>query len=596
METEDLASLLDTLRKLDTDTSTIEAKKAKGGLPTRLWETLSAFSNAQGGAVLLGVDEKNGFAVCGVNDPGTMESKIASMCSDEMVPALRPLIQTHTIEGRSVVTVEVPPLGARQKPCYYRGLGCYGGSFIRVGDNDRKLTEYEVNLLVASRGQPADDEQPVMEASADDLDEDAVNRFVSGQRRQHPRAFGAKSTDEVLTAMRVLVEHEHRLVPTRAGLLALGMYPQQFIPQLNVTFVVYPTVEAGVAGPDGERFLDNATLDGPVSEMVTLALLRLRRNMRKRSVVAGLTRHDVWEYPETALREAVVNALVHRDLSTGALGSPTQIEMYPDRLVIRNPGGLYGPVNVADLPTSNISSTRNRTLLKLLENVEVPDGGTLCEARGSGISAMIAALRSAGMSIPIFADNVGSFQVTFPNASLLDEETIAWLSSLGQVGLSEAQILALSRMRNGELLNNNSYRSLLGVDSRVATTELRDLVDRGLATPSGSHRWTTYALATETDPVGRNRPEQLNFSLTMTKGQAPTDELPNPPGFEHELSARILNALRDGPLTRRDLETALGVPSHVLLYRLRRLRAQGLVEQTGSQRSPRGKWQLSQAP
>lgn len=225
--------------------------------------------------------------------------------------------------------------------------------------------------------------------------------------------------------MKVLVGAENELVPSLAGLLSLGSYPQQFFPQLNLTFVVYPTVQAGVPGPGFERFLDNASFDGPVSEMVDGALLRLRRNMRVRSVIPGLGRHDVWEYPETALREAIVNALVHRDLSHGSLSTPAQIEMYPDRLTVRNPGGIFGSVNVADLPTSHISAARNQTLLKLLEIAALRDGGAVCEARGSGISAMIESLRAAGLKAPTFGDSVASFDVTFRNTPVLGDESVA---------------------------------------------------------------------------------------------------------------------------------------------------------------------------
>ena len=137
-----------------------------------------------------------------------------------------------------------------------------------------------------------------------------------------------------------------RTTVSLGGLLALGSYPQEHFPQLMVTFVHYPTE----IGPQAsERFLDNVTLEGPIPVMVRDTLAAIRRNMSRRAIIGGAGRRDVWEYPETALREAVVNALVHRDLSSGARGTQVQIEMYPDRLVIRNPGGLFGPVTVDNL-------------------------------------------------------------------------------------------------------------------------------------------------------------------------------------------------------------------------------------------------------
>jgi ATP-dependent DNA helicase RecG len=164
-----------------------------------------------------------------------------------------------------------------------------------------------------------------------------------------------------------------------AGLLALGSYPQEGFPQLMVTFVHYPSV-TGTQSASGERFLDNVVLEGPIPVMARDTLAAIRRNMSRRAVIADAGRQDIWEYPETALREAVVNALVHRDLSGSARGTQIQVEMYPDRLVIRNPGGLFGPVTIDSLGEEGISSARNATLIKLLEDVPLPgETRTVCE-------------------------------------------------------------------------------------------------------------------------------------------------------------------------------------------------------------------------
>jgi ATP-dependent DNA helicase RecG len=135
--------------------------------------------------------------------------------------------------------------------------------------------------------------------------------------------------------------------------------------------------------------------------------------MSRRAIVRGAFRTDEWEYPETAVREALVNALAHRDLSAAARGTPVQIQLFPDRLTIMNPGGLYGPVNVERLGEEGISSTRNQVLMKLLEDTTAPDDGRLvCENRGSGISAMLNDLRSAGIESPQFVDRISTFTVT----------------------------------------------------------------------------------------------------------------------------------------------------------------------------------------
>ncbi len=153
-----------------------------------------------------------------------------------------------------------------------------------------------------------------------------------------------------------------------------------------LTFVHYPTAE-GANTETGERFVDNVVAEGPIPVMVRDALLAVRKNMTRRSVVRGAGRADIWQYPEAALREAIVNALVHRDLSPAARGTQVQVEMYPDRLTVRNPGGLFGPVTEERLGEEGVSSARNASLLRLLEDVPWPGVSTAfarTAAPGSG--------------------------------------------------------------------------------------------------------------------------------------------------------------------------------------------------------------------
>jgi ATP-dependent DNA helicase RecG len=345
-----------------------------------------------------------------------------------------------------------------------------------------------------------------------------------------------------------------------AGLLALGSYPQEHFPQLMVTFVHYPTA-AGVQSATGERFLDNVTLEGSIPVMARDTLAVIRRNMSRRAVIADAGRQDVWEYPETALREAVVNALVHRDLSSTARGTQIQVEMYPDRLVIKNPGGLFGPVTIDNLGEEGISSARNATLIKLLEDVPLPgETRTVCENRGSGIRSMLDSLLRAGMSPPQFADRISSFTVTFPNHTLLSEQTVRWIAALGEHGLTDSQCVALAMLREEEALDNRAYRTATGVDSRIATAELQDLVARELVTQTGTRRWAQY---------------RLSSRFTARAGStARADRRP-----------ALLTALADETLSRGELAARTGLSDQTVRRWLTIMRQEGSVELSGN--SPR---------
>ncbi|MGH3281447.1 MAG: ATP-binding protein [Trebonia sp.] len=559
----ELAEIVGNLRALGADIADVEVKAAVGGLPKSLRETVSAFSNTHGGAIVLGLAEASGFAAVRLANPAKLAADLASMCSSEMEPSVRPLIRVHQFEGEHVVIAEIPELDPAQKPCFYIGAGITKGSFIRVSDGDRRLSSYEVQIMLSSRGQPRDDEQAVPGTGIGELDRVAIDALISRLRVSRPFAFKDLEHVAVLRRAKVLVPgRDGEDVVSLTGLLALGAYPQEHFPQLMITFVHYPTAEGTRAA--GERFLDNVIIEGPVPVMVRDALAAIRRNMSRRAVIAGAGRQDIWEYPETALREAIVNALVHRDLSAAASGTQVQIEMYPDRLLIRNPGGLFGPVTVDSLGEEGISSARNATLIKLLEDVPLPgEARTVCENRGSGIRAMLDALLAAGMSPPQFEDRISSFTVTFPNHTLLSEEMVNWIASLAQQGLTDSQCVALALLREEGALDNRAYRNATGVDSRVATVELQNLVVRGLAVQAGTRRWAQYRLS----PL---------LAGSDNTASTRTDRRPV-----------ILVALAGQTLSRSEISARTGLNDATVRRWLTIMRNEGTVELVGT--SPRSK-------
>ncbi|MFI7122609.1 ATP-binding protein [Amycolatopsis sp. NPDC049868] len=513
-------------------------------LPKSVRETLSAFANTNGGVLILGLDEALGFEATGVRDPVNLE------------PPLRPLIGTHRFEGADLVVAEIPELPPGSKPAYNRGTGMTQGSFIRVADGDRKLSPYEVQLILANRGQPRDDEQPVPGTTVADLDESLTGTFLSRLRRHRGRAFAHLDDTSALRRAKILVGDELSL----AGLLALGDYPQEFFPQLMLTFVHYPTK----SGPDprsGTRFIDNIAAEGPIPAIVDEALVALRRNMKRRSTIRGAGRAETWEYPETALREAVVNALVHRDYSGPSQGTQVQVEMYPDRLVIRNPGGLYGSVREENLGVEGTSSARNATLLKILEDTPLPGSDRpICENRGSGIPAMLAAMRDAKLSPPRFADDISTFSATFPNHTLMGDGAVQWIASLREHGLTDSQCHGLAMLFHGETLNNQAYRNANDLDSRIATEELGDLVARGLLVPTGGRRYAHYTLADDVVPTTADGP---------VREQRRADR-----------REEILSALDEKEASRADLVAATGLPDRTVSRWIGVLLRQGLIEAT----------------
>jgi ATP-dependent DNA helicase RecG len=562
MDTEELESQLALLRSYGAEDGRIEAKRAERKLPESVVDTLSAFANTTGGLILLGVDEAAGFAVTGVADPAKVLADLCSVTRDRVTPPLQPSAGLGIVEGKTVVWAQINELPRIEKPCYVTSRGLHRGSYIRLGDGDRRLTSEEVQQLIADRGQPQFDVEVVESASVSDLDQHGITELLRRVRQSSPRPFSSVDDTTALKMLNVLrPAQDGSLRPTLAALLALGIYPQQFFPQLNLTFVHHPTTTGSTQG--SVRFIDNVRVEGPVPLMVKDSLAVIQRNMTRRAEVVGYGRRDVWEYPPEALREAIVNALVHRDFSPGTRGMQVQIEMYPDRLTILNPGGLFGAVDIAHLG-EGASSSRNSVLLKILEDVVIPGEAarTICENRGSGIRTMREELKSAGMGPPDFFDRVTSFLVKIPNYTLFDDDTVSWLKAVGP-GLKDTQRMALALMRHGRILDNAGYRAATGqLDSRQAYRELQELVARELVEQTGDKNGARYSLS--------------DYATSLLDHNGARKIRPN----RRSQIIELLRVRKD--LSKTEVSDLLGISPKTVEHYLRELRRGRMVESTGA--------------
>lgn len=195
---------------------------------------------------------------------------------------------------------------------------------------------------------------------------------------------------------------------TLSAVLLFGLYPQAYFPQLCITAVSVPGTVIGDVDSEGARFIDNERIEGSFTTMLDSALQFVKRNMRTKTIVNPTTgkREDKSDYPLTAIREAIINALVHRDYSIHTEGMPIQIIMYEDRLEIHNPGGLYGRINIDQLGKVQ-ADTRNPVLATALEVMGIT------ENRYSGIPTIRREMKECKLLPPEFLNERGSFIVKF---------------------------------------------------------------------------------------------------------------------------------------------------------------------------------------
>lgn len=415
MTAEEFAEKLKEIQKTKCESQFLELKSAGMGCPKRLYDTLSSFSNQDdGGIIIFGIDEEHGYCESGVYDAQDLQKKINAQCL-QMEPVVRPLLTVLEKDGKNFVAAEIPGMDLADRPCYYRGQGRMKGSFVRVGDSDEPMTEYEIYSYEAFRKKYQDDIRTIPRATLQALSQKTLQDYIERLKEGKPR-LSQLLEKEICELMSIT----RNGTVTLMAVLLFSPYPQAYVPQLCITAVTVPGREIGETGNQGERFLDNERIEGTIPEMLQGALQFVRKNMRTKTIIDSATgkRIDHTDYPVEAVREAVLNALVHRDYSIHTEGMPIQLLLFEDRMEVRNPGGIYGRIKADQLGKVQ-PDTRNPVLALALETLGVT------ENRYSGIPTIRRAMAEYGLPEPEFLDERGSFLVKFykePKEKTMEDE------------------------------------------------------------------------------------------------------------------------------------------------------------------------------
>lgn len=411
MVEQELHDLIQQIQTRGCEEQTTEVKAARGGCPEKLYDTISAFSNQNsGGIFVFGLDEKNNFKKVGVYDAQDLQKKVMEYC-EQMTPVVRPVFTVYDEDQLVFVSAEIPPVDITDRPCFKTAKGRLHGSYIRVGDADKPMTEYEVYSYEAFRKKYRDDIRPVERASIKSLDQKQVMEYLERKKRERPN-LAATADDQLYELTGIKRDGEI----TMTALLLFGLYPQAYYPQLSINATCVPSNEMGIVDGMGNRFTDTRHIEGTLPDMLDEALAFVRKNMRVATKIDTATgkRIDIPQYPMDAVREAILNALVHRDYSFHTEGMPIQLIMYTDRMEIINPGGLYGRLTIDQL--GNVQpDTRNPVLVTAMETL----GKT--ENRYSGIPTIRYAMKKLSLPDPLFVDSRGKFTLTLYNTKTIAE-------------------------------------------------------------------------------------------------------------------------------------------------------------------------------
>lgn len=564
------------LRQHASDMTEVEVKLGAGGCPN-LGPTLCAFGNTPGGGtIIIGLDEADGFSLTGVADPAAMEHAIASQARLAVTPPVQVSFDEAIVDGATLVIVTVSSLPSNQRPCRH-----HGNAYLRQADGDYVMSEQEIQQILALRERPRFDAQAIDGTTIDDLDPLLVREFLASARGTS-RRLANQPDAEVLQRRAIVAPDGARL--TLAGLYALGSYPQQFAPNLSITAAVQLDPRTG------ERTRDLVHLDGPIPDLLEGAMEWVQRNTHT-TVRFGTDGHgrDEAEIPMIAVRELVANALVHRDLGPHTQSKRVELRLVDERLVITNPGGLYG-VSRQQLGTPSGKSAVNEFLYDICKLTRTPSGARVIEGEGGGIREVQRVLRSANMQPPKFIDSGVSFTVLLPRHSLLSLTDVSWLANHDPEGnLDVMQRQILSSMRHGQVWTNSLVRAEFApIDSTEARAALQGLVAAGFATTTGERGQTTYAIADSWRALGGEEHAPKIVMRTPSAYDSPEqDALPIPEADPlpdvSKNAGPVWEALGAGPLAIPQLIAATGLSENQVRYALKALLRSGNVLINGGQ-------------
>jgi len=434
---------------------TTEVKASKGG-PPRVYKTLSSFSNTNDGVIVFGLDENDNFKPVGVYNAQKLQEDIFNQCQ-EMVPAVRYVATVVKYKGVDIVSAEIPEIVHNEKPCYHKASGTKS-AHIRVGNNDSPMSEFEIYSYEIYKRHQRDDIRPIEIAVGKPINQVKIDKFLLALKTNRSN-LATTPNDELLE----LNSFTKNGVPSLAHCVLFSIYPQAFFPNLCIHAVVVPGYNMGDTTESGERFSDNKKIEGTLDEQVEDAIAFIRKNMSVKTSFDKDTakRTDIPEYPLKAVREAVLNAVIHRDYSHHTENQPIQILMFKDRMEIRSPGGLFGRVKINELGVVQ-PDTRNPNIIKALELMNVT------ENRFSGIPTIKKSMKEHGLPEPLFLSERGDFTITLFNGH--HQETAS--------PDIQKQILAFCKTPRAlkEISDHIGFKS----HQYIRNTFLNEMLDKGL--------------------------------------------------------------------------------------------------------------------
>jgi len=418
-------------------------------------KTLSAFANSNGGRLILGKDDKGN--IVGVDNWERLLEDIPSKIREKL--GLTPSVKCAETSGKKMIIVEIKP---SQIPISYNGK-----YYRRSGSTTVEMAGSELAHFLISKFGKTWDALP-SDANFRGIDMGTVNLFKNLARERVPSISNIDLVEKVFTNLELITE-DRKI--TKAGLLLFGKEPQRFFISAKTRVGRFKT---------STTILDTVIAEGNLFNQLERTVEAIKKHLSVKFEIKGIERQDIWDYPIEAIREAVINALIHKDyLSTAEI----QIKVYDDRIWMWNPGKLPEELSIEDLKKEHSSYPRN----PLIANVFYLAG--FIERWGSGTKRIVDLCKEQNLPEPDYKEEQGGFSVWFYKDIYTEE-------NLRKMGLNERQIKAVMYVKEKGKITNREYQKINQVSRQTASRELLHLTDGKLLIRYGeTGRGAYYTLA-----------------------------------------------------------------------------------------------------
>lgn len=440
-------------------------------------KTVVAFSNTSGGKLIVGINDQR--EVVGMDDKEIFElqDRIASIISDSCHPNILPEIYTLNIHGKIVLVIEVSR--GNLLPYYLKHHGKNSGVYVRLGATNRQASSEMIQELERQRVHQSFDEQIAWDIQLDSLDLAPLEKAFS--------KIGKTLDDAKLVSLKLIKQEQGTYHPTHGLLILLGLYEHVEIKC------------ARFKGTTMAVFLDKKEYTGDLFTQLEQTELFIKNHLHLKAEILGLQRTETYEIPIPAIREALVNAIVHRDYSN--FGRDIKVGIYDDILNIVSPGGLPNGVTIDEVIAGR-SEIRNKVVARVFKELGY------IEQWGSGLSRMNELCREANIQEPKTKESGDFFDIEFVRPITDDKmsDTAGYVPDSDDYGrlrtitddyerLSKEEQEILLYLLDNKTISRKEVIEILKVQKTKAHEILSELVEKNFITRDGQGRSTHYKLS-----------------------------------------------------------------------------------------------------